>query len=320
MAKICIVLATYNGEKYLSKMLDSLVSQTRPADLIIAVDDGSKDSSVQILESFKNRLPLQITAFSQNQGHRAAFSKALEIAQPLLDDEDYISLADQDDVWLPHKNEILLKEFEKGDKNSETPLLAYGDAQVVDQNENIIASSWRKHSHIQTKNSIKQQIAGINNVTGCLCMFRASLLKQILPIPAEVTVHDRWIAMLAHQYGTIKDIDTPVIKYRIHGGNAVGGTATPPMSKTLSSQIRWTEMIIANRTRLNLSDDEVNFAQKLLNLTKGRLRERTLFRKIPWIIVNRKDLFLAASPVQTAKRIFFSAIGLPLAAKIFGKN
>ena len=51
MAKIGIVLATYNGEKYLSQMLDSLVAQTRKADFIIAVDDGSKDNTPAILKS-----------------------------------------------------------------------------------------------------------------------------------------------------------------------------------------------------------------------------------------------------------------------------
>ncbi|MBR2272065.1 MAG: glycosyltransferase, partial [Fibrobacter sp.] len=56
MAKIGIVLATYNGEKYLAQMLDSLVAQTRQADFIVAVDDGSKDNTPAILKSFQDRL------------------------------------------------------------------------------------------------------------------------------------------------------------------------------------------------------------------------------------------------------------------------
>ena len=97
MAKIGIVLATYNGEKYLSQMLDSLIAQKRPADFIVAVDDGSKDSTPEILKSYEGRLPLQVTCLPQNTGHRAAFSKALELAAPQLGENDLIALADQDD-------------------------------------------------------------------------------------------------------------------------------------------------------------------------------------------------------------------------------
>jgi glycosyltransferase involved in cell wall biosynthesis len=123
MAKIGIVLATYNGEKYLSQMLDSLVAQTRKADFIIAVDDGSKDNTPAILKSYQDRLPIKLTFLEKNSGHRAAFSKALELAQPQLCDNDLIALADQDDIWLPQKIETLEKEIEslksKGELSSE---------------------------------------------------------------------------------------------------------------------------------------------------------------------------------------------------------
>ena len=109
MAKIGIVLATYNGEKYLAQMLDSLVAQTRPADFIVAVDDGSKDNTPAILKSYQDRLPLQVTILEKNSGHRAAFSKALELAQPQLGENDMIALADQDDIWLPQKLQLLEK-------------------------------------------------------------------------------------------------------------------------------------------------------------------------------------------------------------------
>ena len=153
MAKICIVLATYNGEKYLAQMLDSLVAQSRPADMIIAVDDGSTDSNAQILKNYTSKLPLQITFSPKNQGHREAFSKALEIAKEKLQPEDLVALADQDDIWLPHKLSILEKEI------GTVPSLIFGDAQVIDENGNVTAESWRADSHINLKTTIKHQIA-----------------------------------------------------------------------------------------------------------------------------------------------------------------
>lgn len=313
MAKIGIVLATYNGEKYLAQMLDSLVAQTRPADFIVAVDDGSKDNTPAILKSYQDRLPLQVTILEKNSGHRAAFSKALEHAQPQLSSNDQIALADQDDVWLPQKLEILEKEIQ--DKS-----LVFGDAQVVDANGKIIAESWRSYSKIEKKISIEQQIAGINNVTGCLSLFSASLLDAILPIPEGVTVHDRWIAMLADKHNGVAAIDTPVVQYRIHGNNAVGGVAAPSMSKTLETQIQWTQTILDNAKRLDLTEKEIRFAKNLLSLTKARLTHGFTPFRLLWIAKHRHKLFLKDSAAVTLKRILFTAVGLPLARKIWKKS
>ena len=313
MAKIGIVLATYNGEKYLAQMLDSLVAQTRPADFIVAVDDGSKDNTPAILKSYQDRLPLQVTILEKNSGHRAAFSKALELAQPQLSSNDLIALADQDDVWLPQKLEILEKEIQ--DKS-----LVFGDAQVVDANGKIIAESWRSYSKIEKKISIEQQIAGINNVTGCLSLFSASLLDAILPIPEGVTVHDRWIAMLADKHNGVAAIDTPVVQYRIHGNNAVGGVAAPSMSKTLETQIQWTQTILDNAKRLDLTEKEIRFAKNLLSLTKARLTHGFTPFHLLWIAKHRHKLFLKDSAAVTLKRILFTAVGLPLARKIWKKS
>ena len=313
MAKIGIVLATYNGEKYLAQMLDSLVAQTRPADFIVAVDDGSKDNTPAILKSYQDRLPLQVTILEKNSGHRAAFSKALELAQPQLSSNDLIALADQDDVWLPQKLEILEKEIQ--DKS-----LVFGDAQVVDADGKIIAESWRSYSKIEKKISIEQQIAGINNVTGCLSLFSASLLDAILPIPEGVTVHDRWIAMLADKHNGVAAIDTPVVQYRIHGNNAVGGVAAPSMSKTLETQIQWTQTILDNAKRLDLTEKEIRFAKNLLSLTKARLTHGFTPFRLLWIAKHRHELFLKDSAAVTLKRILFTAVGLPLARKIWKKS
>jgi len=313
MAKIGIVLATYNGEKYLAQMLDSLVAQTRQADFIVAVDDGSKDNTPAILKSYQDRLPLQVTCLEKNSGHRAAFSKALELAQPQLSDSDLIALADQDDIWLPQKLDIL-------EKLIQDKALVFGDAQVVDAEGKIMAESWRSYSNIEQKVSIEQQIAGINNVTGCLSLFKASLLKTILPIPEGVSVHDRWIAMIADKQGSVVAIDTPVVQYRIHGANAIGGAAMPSMSKTLETQIQWIQTILDNAGRLLLTKKEIRFAQKLLGLAKARQVHAFMPFRLLWIARHRHELFLKDSAAATLKRILFTAIGLPLARKIWKKS
>lgn len=320
MARIGIVLATYNGEKYLSEMLDSLVAQTRPADFIVAVDDGSRDSTPDILNRYRDRLPLQLTVLPQNGGHRAAFSKALELARPQLTPNDLVALADQDDIWFPQKLEILEKEIETPEPDGRIRSLVFGDAQIIDGEGRVTHGSWRSFSKIEKKVSIKQQIAGINNVTGCLSLFRASLLPRILPIPEGVTVHDRWIAMIADKYGKTYALDTPVAQYRIHGENAVGGAEGPCMSRTLELQVQWITTLLEHRERLALDKDEIAFADDLLELTRARLTKKWLGPSLPWIFRHRNELFLKDSAPATLKRILFTSIGLPLARKIWNKE
>ncbi|MCF0215312.1 MAG: glycosyltransferase [Fibrobacteraceae bacterium] len=319
MNSVHVVLCTYNGEKYLGEMLNSLVAQTYPCKTVIALDDASKDSTYKILESFHDKLPIKIFCNENNTGHRAAFSKALDLAKPFIEPGDYVALADQDDIWDAKKNELLVK-------NIGNASLVFGDAQVIDGEGNLTARSWRKLAHIGTDTNIQRQIAGINNVTGMLSLFKGELLEKILPIPKGVTVHDRWIAMVAQKNktpkgeGGVKAISHVVAQYRIHGENAVGGTAIPSMSKTLEIAYSWTQTIIANNNRLNLSSAELLFAQKHLNWIKHKQTRAFAFKYLPWIIKNQNQLFLQTSIFKRFMQMTFSCIGLSTAKKFLGKK
>lgn len=313
MSRICVVLATYNGERFLEEMLLSLVAQTRKPDKVIAVDDASKDSTVQILESFREKLPLEIIRKESNGGHRRAFATGLEQAKFYTQPNDLIALADQDDVWKASKLEHLEKELGES-------ALVFGDAEVIDKNGKIIRNSWRKEALIQKSIPLTAQIAGINNVTGCLSLFRANLLDKILPIPEDVTVHDRWVAMIAERNGGIKAIDEAIVQYRLHDTNAVGGKPAPAMSKTLEIQVVWLQMVLKNTERLSLTPAEIRFTKRLLSLTQKRQSSGFMPGELPWIFANRKILFDRVAPLTLFKKILFTSIGLPLAKKIWKKS
>lgn len=316
MAKIGIVLATYNGEKYLAQMLDSLVVQTRQADFIVAIDDGSKDSTLEILNSFKDRLPLQITSLEKNSGHRAAFSKALELAQPQLDDNDLIALADQDDVWLPQKLEILEKSIEA--EQGEKPVLVFGDAQVINAAGKTIAESWRSISNIPTELTAEARIAGTNNVTGCLSLFRASLLQYVLPIPPAVGVHDAWIGLLAAQHGKVIALKEPIILYRLHDENSVGLGTPFSFDETCRRQIDWTDMLLEKNGLLNLSSTQLKFLKELNRYWHRRSKAPILLTSIIFLIRSRNHLFPHSE--RRFKKILFSILGSPAVHLLFGKD
>ena len=318
MAKIGIVLATYNGEKYLPQMLDSLLAQTRPADFIVAVDDGSKDNTVEILKSYQDRLPIQLTVLPQNMGHRAAFSKALGLAQPQLEDDDLIALADHDDVWLPQKFEILEKAI--NEKNVD---LVFGDAQVIDGEGNIIGNSWRQMDGIPEHLSLRALLTGFTNVTGCMTLFRAKLLQQVLPIPEKVPVHDQWIAFCASmdENKGCKSIKEPVIQYRIHGQNAIGLGSTHSWTKRLNTNLQWGKTLLETPHFQKLSSSDQKFLKHHVSYVQDRLEKPFIPQHLIWVIHNAKTLYPHIKGVyRYLPRILYGIIGAPIITKFFGKK
>jgi len=312
--KICITLATYNGEKYLAQMLDSLVAQTKPADVIIAVDDGSKDSTCEILESYKGKLPLEITRFEKNRGHRAAFSTALEKAATLLDDDDLIFLADQDDIWAPNKLEVM---SQKIGENS----MIFGDAEIINGEGDIIEKSWRKKAGIVENLSQQALLTGYTNVTGCMVAFKAALLHTVLPIPQDVPVHDQWITLCATAENGYRAIADKVIQYRIHGNNAIGeGNKT--WSEKLQTNLQWAKAVRSSDVFEKLPNESRRFLDKFIQFLELRFNHAFLSPLwFPWIVRNAHYIYpQVTSATQMIGRILFSFVGVSTAKKFFNKK
>ena len=320
MAKIGIVLATYNGEKYLPQMLDSLIGQSRPADFIVAVDDGSKDGTADILESYKGRLPLQITRLPQNQGHRAAFSKALELAKPQLGENDFIALADQDDIWLPQKLKTLEEAILQSGAN-----LVFGDAEVIDGEGKIIGNSWRKMDGIPESLSLRAILTGFTNVTGCMTLFKSMLLEQILPIPEQVPVHDQWITFCASADAKdgngVKAINAPVIQYRIHGQNAIGLGHAHTWTGNLKLNLQWAKMILGTPHFKALSDKDQKFLKRYISYVEDRLSKPFIPQYLVWVTQNASSIYPHVKGfIGFIPRILYGIVGAPVITKFFGKK
>ncbi len=295
-------------------MLDSLVAQTRPADVIIAVDDGSKDSTCEILERYKDKLPLEITKFEKNRGHRAAFSTALEKAAALLEDDDLIFLADQDDIWLPNKLEVMNQKI--GDSS-----MTFGDAEIIDGDGVVTESSWRKKAEIVEQLSQQALLTGYTNVTGCMVAFKAGLLKTALPIPQDVPVHDQWITLCATVENGYRAIADKVIQYRIHGNNAIGeGNKT--WSEKLQTNVQWAKAVKGSNLFEKLPDESRRFLDKFIQFLELRFSHAFLSPLwFPWIVRNAHKIYPQVhSAPQMIARILFSFVGVSTAKKLFHKK
>jgi glycosyltransferase involved in cell wall biosynthesis len=207
---VSVVIATYNGEKFLRAQLDSLFLQTYSNIEIIALDDGSSDSSMSILNEYAVRHKhMKVFVNEKNLGHVKTFEKGIQLCSG-----EFISLCDQDDVWDRHKTEITIAAFRKD------TLLVYCDSLFVDERGESLG---RKISDIKNLTNYTSALPFLigNTVAGHAAIFRKELVAKALPLPSQV-IHDWWLAYVATLYGTIEFVNKSLVKYRQHSNNVIG--------------------------------------------------------------------------------------------------
>ena len=219
MEQIDILLATYNGEKYLKEQLDSILSQTYSNFRLLISDDCSKDNTKEILKEYEKK-DNRIKVFYQEKN--LGYVKNFEFLLSKVENKIY-ALSDQDDVWLPEKVEKTYNKLIQ--TNSD---LVFTDLEVVNENLEKIYDSFNDYMLLSRKikkykdSSVMQYL--YNCITGCTLMSKSKFLDKIIPIPtnSKYVIHDTWIGLIVSLYGKIEYLDEKTIKYRQHGNNQVG--------------------------------------------------------------------------------------------------
>ncbi len=219
-SSISIALCTYNGAKYLEEQLNSFLRQTIPPSELVVCDDGSIDSTLEIVRNFAKEAPFQVHIYENdmNLGHMQNFSKAISLCKG-----DYIALSDQDDVWLADKIKISLQGMRSAEQKygKNIPILVYTDLTVVDSSCRVIHPSFIRYQHLHNNCSLNFLITQ-NCVTGCCCLVNRTLANEAVPMPKGAAMHDWWLALIAATRGRIQYIEKPTILYRQHGKNIIG--------------------------------------------------------------------------------------------------
>jgi glycosyltransferase involved in cell wall biosynthesis len=220
--RISVALCTYNGGPFLPAQLESIAAQTRQPDELVVCDDGSTDGTLAILESFERRAPFPVR-LERNRatlGSSKNFEKAIGLCAG-----DLIATSDQDDVWLPDKLALGQAAF---DVDPERGLL-FSDAEIVDQALRPLGHTMWESIHFGRR--ARQRIREGRwfevllrqwVVTGATMMVRADLRPFILPIP-DGWVHDGWIAIVVGALAPIAFIERPLVRYRQHAAQQIGG-------------------------------------------------------------------------------------------------
>jgi len=202
--KISVCMATYNGEKFIKEQLASILHQLDETDEVIISDDSSTDETVNIIESFDDAR-VRIYKDQVFKSPIFNFENALKKSSG-----DYIFLADQDDIWMPGKVEIIKTFLVDYD-------LVLSDANIIDAEGNIINDSFYLFNN--SKNGLINNIIK-NSYLGCTMAFNKRLLERALPFPNDIPMHDWWIGVLGEWFGRTIFIKDKLISYRRHGNNA----------------------------------------------------------------------------------------------------
>lgn len=293
---LSVALCTYNGSRFLSGQLQSIRSQSRPPDELVVCDDGSTDKTVDIIKRFALDavFPVRLEVNPTNLGSTMNFERAISRCRG-----DIIALSDQDDVWQRDK----LAQMEKIFLQSPSVGAVFSDADVVDEQLNPLGYGlWDRYGFTEkrrrqlVRGGAFQVLLDQNAVTGATLAFRSCLNEWVLPIPAD-WMHDAWIAVVAAAISDLSTIREPLIQYRQHAHNQIGGRK-PSLPEFLEAVFRDNSAFYQDYVNeLKLLRERLTGCSKLKRLEDlSRLEARILhfearaqmpaerLRRLPWAL------------------------------------
>ncbi|HGD1010333.1 TPA: glycosyltransferase family 2 protein [Streptococcus agalactiae] len=225
--KVNILMATYNGEKFLAQQIESIQNQTFKEWNLLIRDDGSSDKTCDIIRNFTAK-DSRIRFINENEHHNLGVIKSFftlvnyEVA-------DFYFFSDQDDVWLPEKLSVSLEAAKH--KASDVPLLVYTDLKVVNQELNILQDSMIRAQSHHANTTLLPELTE-NTVTGGTMMINHALAEKWFT-PNDILMHDWFLALLAASLGEIIYLDLPTQLYRQHDNNVLGARTMDKRFKIL---------------------------------------------------------------------------------------
>lgn len=217
MQSVCVLMSTYNGEKYLEEQLESLNRQKNVKVTLYVRDDGSIDNTMHIIknrpEYGKNLFLLQ----GQNIGVERSFYELIRYVCSLKSTYDFYAFADQDDVWKDEKLYVALKVLEKYE--DDVPNLYYSNLDVVSEQLDYLFAKFEKGYVKNTKQQILTEIC----TWGCTCVFNyAALLEMNKCQTFFYDYHDNWLTWICAFLGNMYYDENSYILYRQHDNNTSG--------------------------------------------------------------------------------------------------
>lgn len=250
MKNILILMSTFNGDKYITEQLNSILSQKNVNIHLLIRDDGSTDATLNILKKYKSQYPNKIYLIQcNNLGCKESFFNLIIFAAENFKGYDYYAFSDQDDVWLPNK--IYAATTSLDSFNNELKLY-YCKPQYVDQYLNYLTTNT-----VEAKGTLPEAFI-LAPALGCSMVFNEPVLKILSEACAKNIncLHDTLAYRLTLALGGKVIYDNyPHLLYRQHSLNVVGGVQST--KKRWKRRIGW--FIKGNRYKSEVARDILKY-------------------------------------------------------------
>ena len=223
-----VAVLTYNSERYLPEQLDSILSNISEEDEVVISDDGSTDSTLEIIQGYMTRdQRIRLVHNAQSHGVNGNYANAYANCRG-----EIIFHSDDDNVWLPGKVETVLRYYAENPK----AFMVMHDAIIVDADLKQLHPSfyqWRNSKPGVLHNVIRLSYGG------SMISFRRELLKRLLPMPKEMPVFfDAWVGFMADKHFESLFIPEKLSLWRRHADTASGGTFSTNPAPTNKKKVK----------------------------------------------------------------------------------
>jgi len=276
--KIGILLALFNGEKYLIDLLNSIANQDYQNWILFVSDDGSTDHSLRILLRFReyhknNKIIIY-------DGPRQGFAKNyLSLIRRTKNLCDYYAFCDQDDIW--HKNKLSRALCFLELQSNSAPSLYGSSTRYISEDGDFLMNSFIFQNPPCFENAIVQNISGGNTMV--FNQFASNLIART-PINNKLAAHDWWTYILVSGFtGYIYYDPTPSVDYRQHTAALVGENRSIRakffrVRKVLDGQYKnWNT---ENLNMLNYFENELPLKNKKTLIAFRNMRSQILFVRL----------------------------------------
>lgn len=229
MKTVLVIMATYNGDKYLVEQLESIFCQKSVRVKVLVRDDGSNDLTNKILNRYQEKGMLHWYT-GEHLNVAKSYFDLLNVSTTYS--FDYIAFADQDDVWDNDKLALAVEELQAIPPN--IPQLYYCGQRLVDSDLNFI-----DNHELNSERSLETRFV-LSDFAGCTGVFNRQLRDAVIEYePSYMLMHDTWILKICLALGGSVLVDPdPHMSYRQHGGNTVGlGRSIPAYLKQVKQYL-----------------------------------------------------------------------------------
>ena len=215
-------MCTLNGAGFLPGQIESILAQTvLPAEVVVC-DDGSTDTTFDVLEVFQKSAPFTVRLFRNEAtlGPAQNFARCISLCTGNI-----IVLTDQDDLWFPERLAMTVAALEAQPQAA----LVYSDAPLISAAGEDLGETL--HTRLPLRSGDRQRLARGGNLLpvlarysvlcGATMAFRAHLRPLLLPLPAG-WMHDEWIGLVCSAFGPAKRLPRPAMRYRQHASQQLG--------------------------------------------------------------------------------------------------